>query len=114
MVAQPKSDDAKNGDRPPQTDSHNGLSSAEAERLLAQYGENAFGEEHQNPLEKFLAYFWGPIPWMIEIAALLSAALRHWADLSIILAMLSSIRASASGRSTKPTTLSLCSSGAWR
>jgi H+-transporting ATPase len=66
----------------------NGLSSDEAKRLLAQYGENALGEEHVNPLRKLLTYFWGPIPWMIEIAAALSAVLRHWADLVIIVAML--------------------------
>ena len=65
-----------------------GLSSDEASRLLAQYGENTLGETHVNPLRKLLGYFWGPIPWMIEVAALLSAALEHWADLIIILAML--------------------------
>ena len=34
------------------------------------------------------SYFWGPIPWMIEIAALLSAAVQHWADFAIIVVML--------------------------
>jgi H+-transporting ATPase len=65
-----------------------GLSSDEAKHLLAQYGENALSEEHVSPLRKLLSFFWGPIPWMIEIAALLSAVLRHWADLVIIVAML--------------------------
>jgi H+-transporting ATPase len=65
-----------------------GLSSDEAKHLLAQYGENALSEEHVSPLRKLLSFFWGPIPWMIEIAALLSAILRHWADLVIIVAML--------------------------
>jgi len=73
---------------PPKPASLNGLSSDEAKRLLAQYGENALGEEYVSSLRKLLTYFWGPIPWMIEIAAVLSAALRHWADLVIILAML--------------------------
>ena len=73
---------------PAQPASLNGLSSDEAKRLLAQYGENALAEEHVNPLRKLLTYFWGPIPWMIEVAAALSAALQHWADLVIILAML--------------------------
>ena len=41
-------------------------------------------EEKANPLLKFLSYFWGPIPWMIEIAAILSAVVRHWADFWII------------------------------
>ena len=65
-----------------------GLSIAEAERRLARYGENAIHEEHVNPLLKFLSYFWGPIPWMIEIAAVLSAAVRHWEDFVIIVMML--------------------------
>jgi H+-transporting ATPase len=36
----------------------------------------------------FLSYFWGPIPWMIEVAALLSAVVRHWTDFAIILVLL--------------------------
>ena len=65
-----------------------GLSEAEAARRLAQYGENALSEHHVSVLERLAHFFWGPIPWMIEIAALLSGLLRHWADLAIILAML--------------------------
>ena len=65
-----------------------GLSGDEARRLLDQYGENTFGEAHVNPLRKLLGYFWGPIPWMIESAAVLSAALQHWPELIIILTML--------------------------
>src|SRR5208337_3770150 len=37
---------------------------------------------------KFLRYFWGPIPWMIEAAVLLSALIGHWDDFAIILALL--------------------------
>jgi H+-transporting ATPase len=40
------------------------------------------------PLEKFLRFFWGPIAWMIEAAALLSLLMGHWADLTIILVLL--------------------------
>ena len=65
-----------------------GLSSAEAETRLAQYGPNALAEKKVNPFLKFLRYFWGPIPWMIEVAAVLSAIVRHWDDLGIILALL--------------------------
>jgi H+-transporting ATPase len=65
-----------------------GLSSAEAVRRLAQYGENALAEHHVSALERLARFFWGPIPWMIEIAAVLSGVLRHWEDLAIILAML--------------------------
>ena len=41
-----------------------------------------------NPVLKFLSYFWGPIPWMIEIAAILSAVVKHWDDLIIISVLL--------------------------
>ena len=65
-----------------------GLTEAEAVSRFAQYGENALIERHVSVLQRLAHFFWGPIPWMIEIAAVLSAALGHWADLAIILAML--------------------------
>ena len=65
-----------------------GLSEVEAEKRLTQYGENALAEHHVSVVERLAHFFWGPIPWMIEVAAVLSAVLGHWADLSIILAML--------------------------
>jgi H+-transporting ATPase len=65
-----------------------GLSQAEAERRLEQYGRNELPEEKVNPLLQFLSYFWGPIPWMIEVAAVLTAVLRHWADLIIVAVLL--------------------------
>jgi len=65
-----------------------GLSQAEAQSRLERYGYNELAEEKTNPLLKFLSYFWGPIPWMIEVAAILSGVVRHWADLGIILALL--------------------------
>ena len=68
--------------------SANGLTQTEAKRRLAQYGFNELPEEKVNPLMKFLTYFWGPIPWMIEVAAILSAVVRHWDDFGIILALL--------------------------
>jgi H+-transporting ATPase len=73
---------------PVQPGSLNGLSSDKAKRLLAQYGENAIREERVNPLRKFLSYFWGPIPWMIEVAAILSGVTERWDDLAIIVVML--------------------------
>jgi H+-transporting ATPase len=65
-----------------------GLSRQEAEKRLEQYGPNALEEKRVNPILKFFSYFWGPIPWMIEVAAILSAGLRHWADLIIIAVLL--------------------------
>ena len=68
--------------------SPNGLTQAEAAKRLAQYGPNEIEGEKTNPLLKFLSYFWGPIPWMIEAAVILSAVVRHWPDFGIILLLL--------------------------
>jgi H+-transporting ATPase len=65
-----------------------GLTSERARRLLEQYGENAIREEHVSALRRLLGYFWGPIPWMIEIAAVLSGAVERWEDFAIISVML--------------------------
>ena len=62
-----------------------GLSQAEAQKRLTQYGPNEIEEKETHSLLKFLTYFWGPIPWMIEAAVILSAIVRHWADFWIIL-----------------------------
>ncbi|MEN6616608.1 MAG: plasma-membrane proton-efflux P-type ATPase, partial [Syntrophorhabdus sp.] len=68
--------------------SSDGLSDAAVEDRLRQYGYNEITEEKTNPILKFLTYFWGPIPWMIEVAVILSAAVRHWPDFFIILVLL--------------------------
>ena len=68
--------------------SPDGLSQAEAQKRLTQYGPNEIEEKKTNPFLKFLTYFWGPIPWMIEAAVILSAVARHWPDFVIILLLL--------------------------
>src|SRR5664280_379849 len=68
--------------------SPDGLTQAEAAKRLEQYGPNEIVEHKTNPLLKFLSYFWGPIPWMIEVAVILSGAVGHWADFFIILLLL--------------------------
>ncbi len=65
-----------------------GLTSIEAEQRLKQYGLNALQEKDVSILWRLLGYFWGPIPWMIEVAAILSALVQHWADFGIIMALL--------------------------
>jgi H+-transporting ATPase len=65
-----------------------GLSDSEANERISQYGYNEISEEKTNPFLQFLTYFWGPIPWMIEAAVILSAIVHHWADFIIILVLL--------------------------
>ena len=68
--------------------SPDGLSQDEAQKRLAQYGPNEIEEKKTNPFLKFLTYFWGPIPWMIEVAVILSGVVGHWPDFFIILLLL--------------------------
>ncbi len=68
--------------------SSEGLTQAEAQKRLTQYGPNELTEKKTNPILKFLSYFWGPIPWMIEVAVILSGVVQHWTDFFIILLLL--------------------------
>ena len=70
------------------TDTARGLTQDEATRRLKRYGLNAIEEKRVSPIGRFFSFFWGPIPWMIEVAAILSAAVRHWDDFIIIAVML--------------------------
>ena len=65
-----------------------GLSQIEAKKRLTKFGYNEIEEKKTNLFLKFLTYFWGPIPWMIEVAVILSAVARHWPDFFIILLLL--------------------------
>jgi len=65
-----------------------GLDSEEALKRLGEYGPNQI-EEREEPLwHRVFRRFWGPIPWMIEAAALLSAIVQKWDDFTIIMIML--------------------------
>lgn len=65
-----------------------GLTREEAARRLDQFGQNVLDEARVGTFGKLVAHFWGPIPWMIEVAGLLSALVRHWDDVVIITVML--------------------------
>jgi H+-transporting ATPase len=76
-----------------QPNSHNespeqGLTSSQVVQLREEFGPNEIPEKKRSPVIAFLGYFWGPIPWMIEIAAVLSAFLQRWEDFSVIVALM--------------------------
>jgi H+-transporting ATPase len=68
--------------------SDKGLSSAEAQRRLAKYGPNAIVEKEISLARKILGHFMGPIAYMIEAAAIVSAIIGHWDNFAIIIALL--------------------------
>jgi len=68
--------------------STDGLTKKKAQEHLDKYGYNEIEEKRVSPVLKFLSYFRGPIPIMIMIAAILSAVLRHWPDVGVILVLL--------------------------
>ncbi len=65
-----------------------GLSTAEAKKRLEQYGFNALEETKKSELGVFLGFFWGPIPWMIEAAALMALLVKDFGDFTIITGLL--------------------------
>jgi H+-transporting ATPase len=65
-----------------------GLTSAEAQRRLAQTGPNAVGDEHRHPARDFLAKLWGPVPWMLETVIVLQLALGKTGEAAIIALLL--------------------------
>lgn len=68
--------------------SEKGLSSLEATQRLQLCGSNVLQEEKKNVLLQFFKFFWGPIPWMIEIAAILALVANDLNDFIIIMVLL--------------------------
>ncbi len=65
-----------------------GLSSAEARRLLAEHGPNEVAERRRNPLVALLGHFWAPVPWMLEAAVLLQALTGAYLGAAVIAGLL--------------------------
>jgi len=70
------------------TASLKGLTSEEVKKRLDQHGYNEISEKKQPAYLKFLSYLWGPIPWMIEAALILSIVVQDWVDFAIIFSLL--------------------------
>ncbi len=71
-----------------QADRVKGISSEQAGKRLAESGHNEIPEKEESFAHRLFRRFWGPIPWMIEAAALLSALVGKWDDFTIITILL--------------------------
>lgn len=69
-------------------DDERGLTSAEAARLLGEVGPNEVAERRRSPVLAFLARYWGPMPWLLELAAVLALLVGHATETVVILVLL--------------------------
>ncbi len=65
-----------------------GLWDAEVKNRLSKFGYNEIVEKKQNPFLKFLLRYWGPMPWLLELAMGLSFVLGHYLEGVIIFVLL--------------------------
>src|SRR6266568_5083984 len=69
-------------------DTKTGLTQGEVQTRLKTYGPNALVEKQKSTLAALAGYFWAPIPWMIEAAALMAFVVGDWGDFAIITSLL--------------------------
>ena len=67
----------------------NGLDESEAKKRLGVFGFNEIVEDKRNPFLEFLLRYWGPMPWLLELAMALSFLLKHYLEGTIIFVLLS-------------------------
>ncbi|MEM3798200.1 MAG: plasma-membrane proton-efflux P-type ATPase, partial [Candidatus Bathyarchaeia archaeon] len=65
-----------------------GLTEAEAKNRLEKFGYNEITEKKENPFIDFFKRFWGPMPWLLELAIILSCILGHYLEAIIIFVLL--------------------------
>jgi len=65
-----------------------GLAEGEARERLARHGANEIGQKKKNPLLAFLRRYWGPMPWLLELAMALSLVLGHDVEGGMIFVLL--------------------------
>ncbi len=66
----------------------NGLNDSEVIDRLKTFGYNEIIEKEKHPLIEFLLRYWGPMPWLLELAMVLSFILRHHLEGIIIFVLL--------------------------
>jgi H+-transporting ATPase len=68
--------------------SSSGLTSDDIQQRIRQYGKNEVVEKKENRILKFLKKFWAPVPWMLEITAIITFLIGKDLDTYIILSLL--------------------------
>jgi H+-transporting ATPase len=68
--------------------SASGLKDSEARDRIGLFGYNEVIEEKNNPVVEFVLRYWGPMPWLLELAIVLSIVLKHYLEAGIIFALL--------------------------
>jgi H+-transporting ATPase len=68
--------------------SSDGLTTKEAEQLLAKVGPNSMPDSASHPVRLAVAKLWAPVPWMLEAAIVLELVLHKYAESAIIAALL--------------------------
>ncbi len=68
--------------------STDGLNESEVQRRFRIFGRNEVTEKKSNQALAFLLRYWGPMPWLLELAIGLSIGLKHYLEAGIIFALL--------------------------
>lgn len=66
-----------------ESDAERGLTRGEANKRLRALGPNTIEQQQKSLVLQFLSYFWGPIPWMLEAACLLSGLSARYDELFV-------------------------------
>ena len=65
-----------------------GLSDSQAAERRKKFGYNEIPSKDESGFRRLFKKLWSPIPWMIEVAAVISAAIGKWEDFAIIVVLL--------------------------
>jgi len=65
-----------------------GLTESEAKKRLDKFGYNEVREKRRSPVLDFLSRYWGPMPWLLELAIVLSYFAHHYLEVAIIFGLL--------------------------
>jgi len=68
----------------PETATPMGLTGSEARRRLGEFGPNTVTEQAPPAWRVYLSKFWGPIPWLLEIAIVLQIGLGKYVEAAVV------------------------------